>query len=388
LQIRRALFIANGIWREGKTPAVSGGDVRWIEIAKQWQELGIEVHVLTTRAGVELCRRLELDAFFYVMKVRDNYSLLSYAERAVGSFTLPTELRAFSGIVYASTEHWYDVIPGATIKKNNPSNIFVVVAHWVAPPIRKGTSIINSFLFFINQRVGFRIAKKYADLILAVSEPTAKALKHIGMPSKKIEVVEAGVHYDKIRKIASHIRKKEFDGIFMKRFDETKGVFDVVDIWETVVRKVSEAKLVLVGHGTSKTVEKLKRIISARNLDGNIRIFGPIYDFSKKVEMLAKSKVFLLPSYEENWAIVIGEALAAGVPVICYDLPEIKPIWRDNVIWVSKGNKREFAERVMELIQNDKLRFELGRKGIEFVKRYDWSNIARKELTLITKRYT
>jgi glycosyltransferase involved in cell wall biosynthesis len=381
--VRKALFIANGIWSEGDVPAISGGDIRWIEIAKQWQELGIEVHVLTTKAGVELCKKLGLDAFFYTIKARNNYSLLSYMERALKSFTPSTELKKFNGVIYSSTEHWYDVIPGSIIKKNNPNNTFVVVAHWVAPLIRKGTSVINSLLFYINQRVGFKVAKKYADLILAVSEPTAQALKSIGMPAKKVKTVEAGVHYDEIRKIASHVKEKEFDGIFMKRFDKTKGIFDVIEIWRKVVDEIPNAKLALVGHGTKNIIEKLKRIILTEKLENNIKIVGPIYDFNRKIEMLAKSKVFLLPSYEENWAIVIGEALATGIPVVAYELPEIKPIWKDSVVWVSKGDKESFANEVIKLLVDEELRNTIAFRGINYVRKYNWKNIARRELELV-----
>jgi len=54
----KALFIANGInINEGK-PGISGGDIRWIEIARRWQEMGLEIHVLTQNAGRELCKKL------------------------------------------------------------------------------------------------------------------------------------------------------------------------------------------------------------------------------------------------------------------------------------------------------------------------------------------
>jgi len=386
--MRNALFIANGIWKEKGSPGISGGDVRWIEIAKQWQDMGIDIHVLTTRAGVDLCKKLGLEASFHIIKAPDNYSLLSYMKRALRSFTPPKQLRGFNGIIYASSEHWYDVIPGAIIKRNNPSGIFVVVAHWVAPLRRKGTSLVNSFLFFINQRVGFKVTRKYADLILAVSEPTAQALKRIGMPIEKIKVVEAGVHYNKIREIVSQLNKKEFDGIFMKRFDGSKGVFDVIDIWEMVAKEMPSAKLILVGHGTRETYEKLRQKIVAKSLTNNVKVIGPIYKLEEKVEILAKSKIFLLPSYEENWAIVIGEAMAAGVPVVAYDLPEIRRVWKDTVIWIPKGNKRLFATKVIELLNNESLRTKIVSRGISYVEKYDWKEIAKKELELVLTFYS
>jgi len=383
----KVLFIANGIWKEENRPGISGGDVRWIEIAKIWQKKGLEVHILTTQAGRELSILLGLkDAIFHEIQAPSSYGVRSYIKRFFASLKLSDELKDFKGIIYSVSEHSYDVIPGKVIKSSNRNNIFAVVAHWVAPLIRKGTSPINSILFYLNQRIGYYFTKKYADRVLAVSKPTAEALVRIGIPQDKIAVVECGVYYNDIRDIASRVEKKEFDAIFMKRFDKTKGVLDVIEIWKYVVREIKDAKLILVGHGSKDTLEELNKLIKKYGLENNIKILGPIYDFNKKIEILAKSKLFLLPSYEENWAIVIGEALAAGVPVICYDLPEIKPIWEDKIIWVPRGDKREFAKRIIELLQDDKLRAKLSKEGIEFVKKYDWEEIAKKELELILSR--
>ncbi|BAD85912.1 glycosyltransferase, family 4 [Thermococcus kodakarensis KOD1] len=382
---QRALFIANGIGAENGKPGISGGDIRWIEIAKKWQEMGIEIHVLTQDAGIELCKRVGLTAEFHRMKMPSEYSIRGYLLRALNSFRIPQELMRFEGIIYASTEHWYDVIPGALIKRKNPQNRFAIVAHWVAPLIRKGTSAINSILFYINQRVGYFVGKRYSDVFLAVSKPTGNDLKRIGIPESKIRVVEAGVDYERIRQISSKIKEKQFDGVFMKRFDGTKGVFDVVEIWEHVVSEIPDAKLILIGHGTKTNVNKLERMIKDKKLEENVKILGPIYDFEEKFKTLAKSKVFLLPSYEENWAIVIGEAMAAGLPVVCYDLPEIRPIWKDNVIWIPRGNKKEFAKKVVELLENENVGKRVGENGARFVKRYDWRKIAGKELMIIQR---
>ncbi|ALV63859.1 Glycosyltransferase [Thermococcus sp. 2319x1] len=380
---QKALFIANGIGVEDGKPGISGGDMRWIEIAKKWQDMGIEIHVLTQDAGIDLCERVGLTVEFHKMEMPSEYSVNGYLLRALNSFRLPKELTRFEGIIYASTEHWYDVIPGALIKRKNPRSKFVVVAHWVAPLIRTGTSLINSILFYINQRMGYFVGKRYADIFLAVSEPTGNDLKRIGIPESKIRIVEAGVDYEEIRRIASQVKEKEFDGVFMKRFDGTKGVFDVVEIWKHVVSEIPDAKLVLIGHGTKANVKRLKRMIQEKKLENSVCILDPIYDFEEKFRTLARAKVFLLPSYEENWAIVIGEAMATGLPVVCYNLPEIQPIWEDNVIWVPKGNKEEFAKKVVELLQDDELRKRLGEKGAEFVKKYDWEMIAKKELIII-----
>jgi glycosyltransferase involved in cell wall biosynthesis len=76
--------------------------------------------------------------------------------------------------------------------------------------------------------------------------------------------------------------------------------------------------------------------------------------------------------------------MAAGVPVLCYDLPEIQPIWGGNVAWVPKGDKKKFADRTLELLDNDHARNKLSESGVRFMKNYDWNDIAQKEMSIIT----
>jgi len=379
----KILIIMNGIGSENNLPGISGGDVRWVEIAKIWQKQGHEIHVFTPQAGKDFCEKMSINAVFHIFDVPNEYCIKTYVYRALKSFLIPKSLKSSFDIVYSSTEHWYDVIPAIKIKKNNKTIRWGAVVHWVAPLKRKGTDFLSGLLFYINQRVGYYYIKKQADIVLAVSDSTAENVRGIGIPENKIFSVACGMNFDEINNITKQIDHKEYDAIFMKRFDGTKGVFDLPEIWKEVVNEKNNAKLGLIGFGTKKVIEKLENLIELNDLQKNIEIIGPIYDFNEKFLTLAKSRLFILPSYEENWAIVIGEAMACGIPVICYDLPEIKPIWKDNVVWTPMGDKEAFADAIIQLLDDNNKREIISEKEIKFIKRYDWKNIAEDELEYI-----
>ncbi|MGQ9744216.1 MAG: glycosyltransferase family 4 protein [Candidatus Bathycorpusculaceae bacterium] len=376
------LFIMNGIGAVRGFPGISGGDVRWIEIAKFWREAGYNIHVLTPEAGIKLCKKLGLDATFHIFNVPNDYSLKTYLLKFVKSIYIPKTLENFHGIIYSTTEHVYDVCPAVKIKENSEGNIWIAVVHWVAPLKRKGTNWLNSILFFFNQQMGFRYIKNRADLVLAVSKITAEHVKRRGI-KHNVFSVDCGVAYQEIRQVAAKVKSKRYEAVFMKRFDGTKGVFDIVEIWKEVVKIKPEAKLGMMGLGTKKVMDKLRSMVRNYNLQDNVDFLGSIYDFETKISLLASSKLFVLPSYEENWAIVIGEAMAAGTPVLCYDLSEIRPIWGDNVVWVPKGDKKKFANKIIEFLDSEQARNRLSEAGIRFIKRYDWQKIADEEMKLI-----
>lgn len=379
----KILFIMNGIGSENNLPGISGGDVRWVEIAKIWQKQGHEIHVFTPQAGKDFCEKMGLNAFFHIFGVPNEYGIKTYIFRALKSFLIPKSLKSSFDIIYSSTEHWYDVIPAIKIKKNNKTVRWGAVVHWVAPLKRKGTDFLSGLLFYINQRVGYHYIKKLADVVLAVSDSTAESVREIGIAENRIFSVACGMDYDKIHVITKEVNQKEYDAIFMKRFDGTKGVFDLPEIWREVVNEKNNAKIGLIGFGTKKVIEKLERLIEFNNLQKNIEIIGPIYDFKEKFLTLAKSRLFILPSYEENWAIVIGEAMAAGLPVLCYDIKEIKPIWQDKIIWIPMGNKKQFANEINHLLSDENLRENLSKEGSDFIKKYDWKQIAENELDIL-----
>jgi glycosyltransferase involved in cell wall biosynthesis len=384
--LTRALFISNGWSTTKQGPTISGGDVRWLEIARKWQKLGLQIHVLTQKAGKEFCEKMDLqgEIHYHFMPSFRSSDKIGSIKRVLNAFRVPKELENFDGIIYSSTELAYDVIPGMFIKRKNPKSSFVVVSHFVAPLRRKGTSFLNSLLLFLGQRLGYFIAKRYANLILAVSHPTKQALvKKIRVSEELIKVVSCGLDYPKIREIAAQVKEKRYDGIFMKRLEATKGVFDIVEIWKEVVKEAPSVKLILVGNVYEKTLAKLNEMIKDDFLQENVIIIDPIYEREQKIITLCQSKLFLLPSHEENWAIVIGEALGCGTPVICYELQEIKPIWQDKIIWIRKEDKKAFANAIITLLRDNQKQEVMKKTGVEFVKKYDWKQIAEDELNLI-----
>ena len=59
----KILFIANVIF--GENPGLSGGEIRFIEIAKFWASKGHEIHLMSSKGGKTLCNNLGLEVIFH-----------------------------------------------------------------------------------------------------------------------------------------------------------------------------------------------------------------------------------------------------------------------------------------------------------------------------------
>jgi glycosyltransferase involved in cell wall biosynthesis len=380
----KILFIDNGIL--GESPEVSGSQSRYIEIAKHWAKQGHESHLLSSKGGQYLCERFGLKVKLHEMPKVPYQNRFGHLVRLFQClFSLPKSLLSEKfDVIYSSSEGSYDVIPGWYLKRQQPKVCWIVIVHWL-PPFppwkRASSSVLNSIAFFITERFGLRLALNGANHLLTVSESTGQQLKEINVPSTRYTAVECGVQFERIQEIVASIKKKKVDAVFMKRLQTVKGVFDLIEIWQRVVQQRPEAKLWVIGEGLEG--ERMKQVAMEKGLGKNIEFLGSIYDFEEKFQKLAQARIFLLPTHEENWAIVIGEALAARIPVISYDLPELKSVWKESCIFVPKHDLDSFAKRAIELLENEEERDRQVQKGVEYVRPYDWKTIAEKEWKVI-----
>src|SRR5690606_5524237 len=104
------------------------------------------------------------------------------------------------------------------------------------------------------------------------------------------------------------------------RLHSSKGIFDLIYIWEQVVKKMPEATLGIIGTGDNKTILRLQKLIKNKKLTNNIVLCGFLPN-ETAYSIIKGSTVFLFPSHEEGFGMVVGEVLALGVPTVTYDLP-------------------------------------------------------------------
>lgn len=382
------LFIINGMTKNEGVVSVSGGDMRLLEMVRTIPEK--EKFLLTTPNGIEFFDRYPEVKYNHAFVIPHDLKsgIVSNLAVSIKSWLLwkSGAKRFREGIVYSSCEHLYDILPALRLKLFNNCEWYAVY-HWVEDyPWREkrgNTPLVQRYAYWLNRWVSGFIIKYFSDHILAVSEPTREKLIELKKISPvKIKTVYCGVNYDTIQEIVGKLQfaEKTYDAVFMKRLNYGKGVLDLLKIWKEVVKVKPNARLAIIGDGTPDVLEKVNAYIQKNSLTQNVTLLGVIYDMREKFSIIASSKVFLLPTHEENWAIVVGEAMAAGTPVIVSRLDEIVPIWKDNVVWCDVGDIKAFATETLKMINDPDHASRISKKASEFITRYDWQTIGRNEL--------
>lgn len=99
--------------------------------------------------------------------------------------------------------------------------------------------------------------------------------------------------------------------LFVGRMISLKGIDYLIKDWSKHIATHSEDRLLLVGGGPELDNNKqlAKGIPSV--------IFAGEVDYSEIYKYYAVSDVFIIPTLEDNWSLVVPEAMACGLPISC-----------------------------------------------------------------------
>ena len=154
---------------------------------------------------------------------------------------------------------------------------------------------------------------KLTDTFHVTADEESKSLSTI-MPKNRNIVIPNGINTSSYRDAAHLSNSGERTILFLSRIHQKKGLEMLVDAWSSLVSKWPNWRIRIVGDGDKAYIESLKHRITNLNLV-NIAVEGPLYGENKN-EAYTTSDLFVLPTYSENFGIVVAEALASCVPVI------------------------------------------------------------------------
>ncbi|HKK17785.1 MAG TPA: glycosyltransferase [Opitutales bacterium] len=106
---------------------------------------------------------------------------------------------------------------------------------------------------------------------------------------------------------------KKRTALFLSRIHPKKGLLNLLDAWAEI--NPSDWRLVIAGNDDGNHVEQLKARIGRHGMQASVEIAGPLFDEAKEAAY-RNADLFVLPSYSENFGIVVAEALGYNVPVL------------------------------------------------------------------------
>jgi glycosyltransferase involved in cell wall biosynthesis len=153
--------------------------------------------------------------------------------------------------------------------------------------------------------------------------------------------------------------------LYAGRLSKEKGVNYLIKAMVIVKQNVPEAKLLIAGDGKEK--EKLEKIVKNFELENNVKFLGWLS--KEQLKKLYKDVDFIvLPSiWQEPFGLTGLEAMSYGRPVIAFDVGGIKEYVDngENGFLVKVFGVETLAERMIELLENEKMLKKFSEKSIE-----------------------
>lgn len=170
------------------------------------------------------------------------------------------------------------------------------------------------------------------------------------------------------RKAFPAIREDAFNILFLSRLHPKKGVDLLIEAIARIKPDIPGVQLLLAGPGDAAYIDYLRGLVHQRKVEECVEFLGMVQG-DVKTSLYQAADVFVLPTRQENFGLVLVEAMACGTPVITTRGTDI---WRE----VERGGGR-IVELSAEAIADELIRASkieglrsTGELGREFV--HEW----------------
>ena len=157
------------------------------------------------------------------------------------------------------------------------------------------------------------------NVVVAPSLLVADYLRQIGIKTPLVKI-PTGIDMDEFKELDRNwlknnygVRSEEKVLLFVGRLGKEKNVEFLLESFQDVLKLIPDCRLVLAGKGPLE--EYLRQVCRQQGIDDKVIFTG---ELSREhiVHCYASSDLFVFPSVSDTQGLVIGEAKAAGVPVV------------------------------------------------------------------------
>jgi len=198
-------------------------------------------------------------------------------------------------------------------------------------------------------------------------------------------VVPNGVDWQRFRSLPARGAFRAAHGLgeapivlFLGRVHRSKGLDLLIPAFESVRRRVPDAKLVVVGPENDDYGQEVRGWVHKRGLGESVRFVG-FLDGPDVLRAYVDADVFALPSYTESFGMTVVEAMACGLPVVISDHVNIhREIAAAGAGIVTTSAAEVVAEAVSTLLRDRALATAMGSAGRRAaLEQYTWPPIVQ-----------
>ncbi len=273
--------------------------------------------------------------------------------------------RIFRGILQAMFDrNKYDLVYSAS--DFLPDSLPALVYHfqgfrWVAGFYLKAFK--ENKIHYYSQKLVKWLIDKFADMVI-VTNPTMYDI----FPNKKKTWINGGID---LSLAGLSNQPKVYDAVFCGRIHPSKGIDELIEIWDLVRRKKPDARLAVIGDGDlgkNYIKQQLFRRYGYANYNG-MDLLG--YMGNERFDIYKKSKVVLYPTplKYDHFSMAPVEAMACGCPLVCFSTPVIRSL---EIQGYYAKDIKQFVDYLLVLLEHPEIIKEDGKFAYKWAQQYDY----------------
>lgn len=191
-----------------------------------------------------------------------------------------------------------------------------------------------------------------ATAIIALSEQWKDFILEI-VPFARVEIIHNAVHVsERIEDYSNH------NVLFLGRIGERKGIYNVLSVWPSVIKKYTNAQLYIAGDGN---IEECKSLCKKLDVENSVKILGWL-DKENCKNLFYQCSIFILPSYNEGLPMSMLEAMSCGLAVVVSPVGGIPTVVKHGIngMLVEAGNEVMIKSEIVNLLEDEELKRRIG----------------------------
>jgi glycosyltransferase involved in cell wall biosynthesis len=232
-----------------------------------------------------------------------------------------------------------------------------------------------------------RTAFAAAGCVVCVSDPVAEWVRSVGAPPSHVHTVPNGVDCRRVRPVPVRTDPSPFTIGFVGTLKPWHGVDSLVRAVALLRDIRSDYRLLVVGDGPERG--RLVRLAASLGVADAVEMTGAV-DPADIPGMLSRMDVAVAPypALTDFYfsPLKVYEYLAAGLPTVASDLPELRRILEDGRLGLltAPGDEAALARAVASLRDDPRGRERLAERGRETaLRRHDWDHVVSRILGLV-----
>ena len=169
--------------------------------------------------------------------------------------------------------------------------------------------------------------------------------------------------------------------LFLSRLEFRKGLNYLLNAFLLVKREMPDVRLIVAGSGT-RLRRRYERWVRKTGLEKDVIFVGFVPE-EDKPRYYKTADIFSVPATgRESQGLILLEAMAMGKPVVATSIAGYASVVThgEDGLLVPPRNYQELSQALLTLLNDEKLRQQMGAKGKAKSKDYDWKVVSRKLL--------